>query len=98
MGPGECNICGSRVRFWSFPRKLRRQAATHGFPHSLDDFETLNHRRYSCPVCFSSDRDRLYKLYVDRFLQPDGVRRVLEFKRPRLTCAAAPISSTALQI
>ena len=53
--------------------------AKYGCPYSLDDFETLNHRRYLCPVCGSADRDRLYKLYVDRFLQPDGVRRVLEF-------------------
>jgi SAM-dependent methyltransferase len=53
--------------------------AKHGCPYSLDDFETLNHRRYLCPVCGSADRDRLYQLYIDRFLQPDGVRRVLEF-------------------
>ncbi|OBI15436.1 hypothetical protein A5712_28305 [Mycobacterium sp. E2327] len=53
--------------------------ARHGHPYSLDDFETLNHRRYLCPVCGSSDRDRLYKLYIDNFLQPNGSRRMLEF-------------------
>jgi SAM-dependent methyltransferase len=79
VGPGQCNLCGSRVRFWSVPREFGRMMAKHGFPYSLDDFETLNRRRCVCPVCFSLDRDRLYKLYVDRFLRPDGVRRVLEF-------------------
>lgn len=53
--------------------------AKYGHPYSLDDFETMNHRRYLCPVCGSSDRDRLYKLYIDNFLPPSGVRRVLEF-------------------
>lgn len=51
----------------------------YGHPYVLDDFETMNHRRYLCPVCGSSDRDRLYKLYIDKFLPPSGVRRVLEF-------------------
>ncbi|SON58702.1 Ubiquinone/menaquinone biosynthesis C-methyltransferase UbiE [Mycobacterium simulans] len=58
---------------------LGRTLAKHNFPYSLDDFETLNHRRYLCPVCGSTDRDRLYKLYIDRFLEPDGPRRVVDF-------------------
>lgn len=51
----------------------------YGFRYSLDDFETLNHRHYICPVCFAVDRDRLCKLYIDRFLQPEDCRRVIEF-------------------
>ncbi|QUR69702.1 methyltransferase domain-containing protein [Mycobacterium spongiae] len=45
----------------------------------MDELETLNHRRYLCPVCGAADRDRLYKLYMDRFLEPDGVCRVVDF-------------------
>ncbi|MEI8081072.1 MAG: methyltransferase domain-containing protein [Actinomycetes bacterium] len=86
-GPDQCNVCGSRVRLWRFSWRNRRQLTKSGFPYSLDDFETLNHRRYICPVCFASDRDRLYKLYIDRFLQPDGIRRVLEF------APSAPLSA-----
>lgn len=71
-------MCESQVRFLSISRTLGGTLAKHGFPYSLDDFETLNHPQYLCPVCFSSDRDRLYKLYVDRFLRPGHVRRVLE--------------------
>lgn len=60
----------------------------YGFPYSLDQMETINHRRYVCPVCGSVDRDRLYKLYVDRYLPPDGgVREVLEF------APSAPLSA-----
>jgi SAM-dependent methyltransferase len=96
VGSGQCNICGSRVRFRSISRMLGGMLARHGCPYSLDDFETLNHRRYLCPVCGSADRDRFYKLYVDRFLQPDGVRRVLEFA-PSAPLAASLRSRADLQ-
>ncbi|WP_293044735.1 methyltransferase domain-containing protein [Mycobacterium sp.] len=86
-GPGQCNICGSRIRFLSVTRRLGGELAMYGFPYSLDQMETINHRRYVCPVCGSVDRDRLYKLYIDRFLLPDGVRRVLEF------APSAPLSA-----
>lgn len=78
-GPLRCNLCGSGVRFRSVTAELGKTFAKYGFPYSLDDFETLNHRQYRCPVCGSADRDRLYRLYVDRFLPPDRVRRVLDF-------------------
>lgn len=78
-GPGECNLCGARVRFTSISRQLGRTLAEYEFSYALDDFETLNHRDYLCPLCGASDRDRLYKLYVDRFLQPDGLRRIVDF-------------------
>lgn len=87
VGRGQCNICGSRVRFSSISRGLGGTFATYSFPYSLDDFETMNHRRYLCRVCGSVDRDRLYKLYFDRFLPPDGVRRVLDF------APSAPLST-----
>src|SRR5262245_17719177 len=79
VGPGQCNICGNRVRFRSVTRMLGRTLAEYEFPYSLDEFETLNHRRYLCQMCGSTDRDRLYKLYLDRFLPPGATRRVVEF-------------------
>jgi SAM-dependent methyltransferase len=78
-GSLRCNLCGYGVRFASVTRNLGKQLGRYGFPYSLDDFETLNHGQYHCPVCGSVDRDRLYRLYIDRFLQPDGVPRVLDF-------------------
>lgn len=79
IGRQRCNLCGYWVRFRSFSRNLRDPLAEHGFSYSLDEFETLNHRRYICPVCRSIDRDRLYKLYLDRFLRNDKICRFLEF-------------------
>lgn len=86
-GPGRCNLCGRKVRFRSITRTLGATLAGYEFPYSLNDFETLNHRRYLCPVCGSTDRDRLYKLYVERFLPPGALRRVVEF------APAAPLSA-----
>lgn len=78
-GRQQCNLCNSRVRFSSVSKSLSRTLDGYGFPYSLDDFETLNHREYRCPVCGASDRDRLYKLFVDRLVTPRGTRRVLDF-------------------
>jgi len=44
----------------------------HGCSFDLADTETCNHSRYACPVCKASDRDRLYALYIDRYL---GLRK-----------------------
>ena len=82
-GPSQCNLCMSWVRLASITNGIGRTLAGHGFAYALDDFETLNHRRYACPVCGSFDRDRLYKLFIDRFVQPEGVRRVLDFAPSR---------------
>jgi SAM-dependent methyltransferase len=78
-GSSQCNLCTSWVRFTSISKDLGRTLDGYGFAFSLDEFETLNHRRYRCPVCGSFDRDRLYELYIDRFVEPGRVRRVLDF-------------------
>lgn len=79
-GPRQCNVCGNRVRFRSVTRALGRTLSGYEFPFSLDDFETLNHRQYLCQICGSTDRDRLYKLYLDRFLPPGAAKlRFVEF-------------------
>ena len=82
-----CNLCGQRVEFTSITESLGPTLAEHGFPFALDDFETLNHRAYSCPVCGSSDRDRLYKLYLDRSATPRPGTSVVEF------APSAPLST-----
>ena len=74
-GRGRCNLCDKKVRFKSIDRTLVRSLSECEFPYSLDEFETLNRRRYLCPVCGSTDRDRLYKPHVE----PGGLLRVVEF-------------------
>lgn len=64
-----CNLCSKRVNFVSIRKSLGLKLGEHGFPHGLDKFETLNYRRYACPNCGSGDRDRLYRLYFNKFIK-----------------------------
>lgn len=44
----------------------------YDFIHPLFRFETLNYKNYSCPHCGSSDRNRLYALYLNERLDEKG--------------------------
>lgn len=60
-----CPICSSRIHDFSrLPDSYIKQLDDNGFIFSLFQFETLNYLQYLCPVCGSSDRDRLYALYL----------------------------------
>ncbi|CUI17382.1 family 2 glycosyl transferase [Candidatus Protochlamydia naegleriophila] len=48
-----------------------------GFKHGLDKFETLELNHYSCPTCGSTDRDRLYSLYLQGRQQSNPVSKKL---------------------
>lgn len=64
-GRFECPVCEARVRaFVPLEPEFRDRLDRAGFPHSLDDFETLNVAAYRCPVCREPDRSRLYSLYL----------------------------------
>lgn len=95
LGPNQCNMCGHRVRFLNMSRRLSAELTAHGFCYSLDDFETMNHRRFVCPMCGAIDRDRLYRLYIDQFLG-DDIGRVIEFA-PSVTLSAYLRSRTDVQ-
>ena len=64
----KCNICGKVSKFSSLEDWLDRTLVEKGFPYPLSAFETLNYKRYGCSYCQASDRDRLYRLYFDKFL------------------------------
>lgn len=60
-----CPVCERPVKdFMPLPDFYREQAELHGYLYSLDDAETLNYKQYSCPHCSSSDRERLYALFL----------------------------------
>lgn len=61
-----CPVCRNRVAgFAPLPSYYSDNARKHGYPYALDDHETINHSAYSCPVCVSSDRDRLYAAFFE---------------------------------
>jgi O-antigen biosynthesis protein len=41
----------------------------YNWEHSLDELETLNYSHYSCPNCQSSDRERLYAIFLSDYIE-----------------------------
>jgi SAM-dependent methyltransferase len=73
----ECNVCGTKTpQFTDIRQGLGAQLKEHGFPYSIDRFETLNTKNYACSSCGSGDRDRIYKLYYDTFLSDKKINMV----------------------
>lgn len=66
-----CNICGADFKepFHPIPLMYMENAKRTGFPYVFADSETLNYLEYNCPFCRSTDRDRLYALYLSKTLQ-----------------------------
>ena len=60
-----CPVCqNSFFAFYPIPEFYRNNWKKFGFNYSYEDFETLNAKEFSCPYCFSSDRERLYAGYL----------------------------------
>lgn len=82
-GGRSCPVCCSEVdRFLPLPQYYFTQFKKYGFDHSLDRFETLNWREYTCPHCEASDRDRLMALYIRKVIDemaPGAILRLVEF-------------------
>lgn len=82
--PHKCIFCGNKVNYVSIEGDLGRKLKEHRFPYKLSDFETLSYRNYKCPKCGSSDRDRLYRLYIDKYERFTKKSQVLDFAPSRL--------------
>jgi SAM-dependent methyltransferase len=54
------------VGFDPIPLEYLLKFEAFGFAHNLFDVETLNMARYTCKFCYSTDRERLYTLYLKR--------------------------------
>lgn len=66
--PRRCNLCRQDVTFRSLDPIFTTAMSEHGFPHPVSDFETMNYEEYACPSCGSTDRDRLYAIYLQEYL------------------------------
>jgi len=62
-----CPVCNNNVEaFNRLSDYYLQNFQEHLHIHPFLAYETLNVFQYSCPVCQSSDRDRLYALYLSR--------------------------------
>jgi SAM-dependent methyltransferase len=63
-----CNLCGTKDPGYNSLNDLQAKLSNFGFPYAIKEFETLSYKHYACKKCGSSDRDRLYKLYIEKYL------------------------------
>lgn len=65
-----CPVCRRRVNsFRPLPDQLIENLQKYENPYRLDQAETCAYQGYLCPFCWASDRDRLYALYIKRYLK-----------------------------
>ncbi len=65
-----CPVCDTpNPNFLSLPFEYFQQLNQVQATYSLEDFETLNLNHYLCPVCQSTDRERLYALYFKKIVK-----------------------------
>lgn len=64
-----CPVCNQEIsHFVRLPDYYIKMLDKYQFIHSIFYFETLNLLNYFCPNCYSSDRVRLYALFLKRKL------------------------------
>lgn len=64
-----CSVCCNNIdSFKPLDLYYENKLLEYGFKFKLDMFETMNSKEYLCPLCYSSDRDRIYALYLLSFL------------------------------
>jgi hypothetical protein len=83
-----CPVCDCIVEdFLPLPPFYEENLKKHGWPFTFDDTETINPTQYSCPQCGSTDRDRLYALYLKKTIlnakSPQNELALLDFAPSR---------------
>jgi SAM-dependent methyltransferase len=81
-GSYKCIVCNRNVRsFFPFSTDIQKNAKSCGFAYDFKRLETLNFEQCNCPFCMSSDRERLYLVFLEKYLLNDNSKRhsVLDF-------------------
>lgn len=66
----ECPLCKTGLsHFLPLPFYYFKELQENQFIHSIFQAESANLENYLCPACNAADRDRLYCLYIEKFLQ-----------------------------
>lgn len=80
-GPYQCLVCKKPVRkYFPFSTELELLARSNGFRYDFKRMETLNYEQCNCPFCLSSDRERLYLIFLEEYVNKNGNRAsVIDF-------------------
>ncbi|MEP6750998.1 MAG: methyltransferase domain-containing protein, partial [Bacteroidota bacterium] len=80
----ECPVCEKKVKgFTPLPDYYFIESKKHGYPYSPDEAETLNYKEYACANCGASDRERLYALFINKYLDQTKKCRLLDIAPAR---------------
>ena len=63
-----CPVCRKATNMLALPTVYLAKMLEHRCIHNIFLAETLNIEHYSCSNCGASDRDRLYALYLEKYL------------------------------
>ena len=77
--PYYCPVCRKTVKdFNPLPQYIDDEREKYGCIHSPYLAETMNRRRYECPRCKASDRDRLYALFLEKQVEKEPLSSFLD--------------------
>jgi hypothetical protein len=69
-GTYRCIVCKRPLRsFFPFSTDLQQKAKEFGFKYEFSRMETLNINSCNCPFCLSSDRERLYLIFLENYFE-----------------------------
>lgn len=78
-----CPVCDANLKcFKPMWKSFLRKMELYGFVYPLASIETFNLNAYSCPSCDASDRERLYALYLEKYLrtaEPGRIHTLIDF-------------------
>lgn len=75
-----CPVCSNYISdFGRIPDFLIEQWDKYNYVHSVFQGETFNFLKYSCPLCGSSDRNRLYALFLNKKFEEYSMNKTLNF-------------------
>lgn len=70
-----CSVCKNNLNtFLPLPDFYKINADTHGYQYYGKN-EHINVETYSCPMCGSADRDRLYASFFNKFVMPTNSKK-----------------------
>lgn len=75
-----CPVCSSKMLFFvPLSDQFKSTIYIHNQKFSFLDAETLNHKAYTCSNCGASDRERLYALFLKKFIFPFSNIKNMDF-------------------
>jgi predicted SAM-dependent methyltransferase len=80
-GSYRCIVCGKPLRnYFKFSNDIEYNAKKNGFMYDFRQVETLNYEKCNCPFSLSSDRERLFAIFLEKCLQKiPGKISILDF-------------------